>query len=120
MAYKTEFNKKAHTKQEAIDYFNLHTKNFKNGIYTNGISPDKWDQGGFRAYDGKCMNCGCPEKNSNMENSPDAYLCTICLKKSIGEETFIRHKKKIEDFQKATLGMNSKEIMNYIKKSLKL
>lgn len=111
-------NSKAHTKEEFIDYFDLHVGNFENGIYTPGISPEKWDMGLYRQLMGQCMGCGCPADHSNM-NHTDPYYCRICHKKMIGEPAFERLEKKLSKIDEETKNMSTKELMNYTKRKLK-
>ena len=106
MPIKTE--KKAFTKVEFINWFeSLETHEIKAGDLTV-----------YWSLKNKCMGCGCPEDKSQMKNSTDAYYCSFCYKKMIGEEVYNKLQEKLNKWIDKFSGMNLKEMVQTVKKSL--
>ena len=99
---------KAHTKEEYIAYIDNATNE----------QAARWDLSPYYSYRNKCMHCGCPPDNPNMKTSPDAYICIICFKKEKGEEIYNKVQSKLNKWEDKTNGMDVKERIILVKKSL--
>ena len=100
-------NKKITTK-EWIDWFeSLETNEIKAGDLTV-----------YWSLKNKCMGCGCPKDKPQMKNSADAYYCSFCYKKMIGEEVYNKLQEKLNNWEDKFSGMNLKEMVQTVKKSL--
>jgi flavoprotein len=118
MALRNETKKRAHNREEFIDYVDLHIGNFEKGIYDSDIKVKLWGIETYRGCMKQCMNCGCPEDNINMKNSANAFYCLVCEKKLIGENAFNSKQEKLNKWIDKSSGMNLKEILQTVKKSL--
>ena len=107
--YKDDKNpKEKMTNEKWINWFeSLETHEITAGDLTN-----------YWALKNKCMGCGCPEDNPQMKNSIDAYYCLICMKKTLSEEAYNHVQTKLDRWEDKTSGMNLKEKLQVVKKSL--
>jgi hypothetical protein len=121
MALRNETKKRAHNREEFIDYCDEWIGKYEKHLFDeipSNIKLAKWDMGVYRNCQNKCLGCGCPGDNANMQNSANAFYCLVCEKKLIGEDAFNSKQEKLNKWIDKSSGMNLKEILQTVKKSL--
>jgi hypothetical protein len=77
-----------------------------------------WDAGILRQMNGQCMTCGCPKDDYHMKISPSPYNCSVCEKKTLGEEEYNKRMEQIAFIQDEIHPQGSRAIFAFVKRTI--